>query len=231
MNPYLDATARGYVRQFLGRFFDDTQPRTLVFGINPGRFGSGLTGVTFTDPIALTDSLGIATDLRRRHELSSIFIYKVIDHLGGPAEFYRRFFLSALSPLGFTRRDVNLNYYDVPALARSVTPFIVDSVRRHIGFGGASTHAVILGRGENLAFFERLNREHGFFREITALEHPRWVMQYRRRHLDTYIAKYAEVLGMTDQRRAVSTSTGRSARHTFSATIRSPSTFGCTPSP
>jgi hypothetical protein len=194
MNPYLDTSARGYVRAFLTRFFDDTAPRTLVFGINPGRFGAGLTGVTFTDPIALADACGVPNDIPRRHELSSIFIYKVIDRLGGPAEFYRRFFLTAISPLGFTRDGVNLNYYDVPALARSVTPFIVDSIRRHIALGGATTHAVVLGRGENLKFIERLNHEHAFFREITALEHPRWVMQYRRRQLDTYLAKYAGVL-------------------------------------
>jgi hypothetical protein len=41
MNPYRDARVRGYVRAFLRAYFDDHRARTLVFGINPGRFGDG----------------------------------------------------------------------------------------------------------------------------------------------------------------------------------------------
>lgn len=83
--------------------------RVPILGINPGRFGSGLTGVTFTDPVALADECGISNHLPRKRELSSIYIYEMIRHMGGPAEFYQQFFLSAVCPLGFTRKGVNLN--------------------------------------------------------------------------------------------------------------------------
>lgn len=187
MNPYVNPVVRRHVRSFLDRFFADNDPRVLVLGINPGRFGAGITGVTFTDPLALADFCGVPNDLPRRRELSSVFIYDVIHALGGPEWFYRRFFLTAVCPLGFTRGGTNLNYYDVPALAKAVRPFIAGSIRAQIAMGGRADHAVVLGRGANAAFLQRLNEEHGFFRELHALDHPRFIMQYRRRRMAEYV--------------------------------------------
>ena len=194
MNPYKDARVRGLVRAFLERYFSDNVERVLVFGINPGRFGAGITGVTFTDPVALAEKCGIENELPRRQELSSIFIYDLIERYGGARDFYRRFFLTAVSPLGFTRNGNNMNYYDDPALARSVTPFIIGAIEQQIALGGRRDRAIVLGLGDNARFVQRLNERHGFFRRIDALEHPRWIMQYRRRHLDTYLAKYEAAL-------------------------------------
>jgi hypothetical protein len=191
---------RGYVRAFLDAYFADNRPRVLVFGINPGRFGAGITGVTFTDPVALADTCGVANALPRRRELSSIFIYAFIARWGGVRPFYRRFFLTAVSPLGFTRQNTNLNYYDMPALARRVMPFIASTMARQIALGGRADHAIVLGRGANLRFVEALNERHGFFRVIHALEHPRWIMQYRRRHLARYLAKYDAVFARAEGR-------------------------------
>lgn len=193
MNPYKNRRVIGYVRSFLDDYFADHEPRTLVFGINPGRFGAGITGITFTDPVALADFCGIANDLPRKRELSSIFIYDFIHRYGGVREFYRRFFLTAICPLGFTRGGLNLNYYDVPALARAVEPFIVASVRRHIAIGGRTDRAIVIGKHKNLQFVERLNARHQFFQSIDSVEHPRSIMQYRRRHLERYLAEYETV--------------------------------------
>jgi hypothetical protein len=200
MNPYTDARIRRYVREFLRRYFDDNEPRVLAFGINPGRFGAGITGITFTDPVALADLCGITNDLPRRRELSSIFIYEFIERLGGVRRFYSRFFLTAASPLGFTRDGRNLNYYDDPRLARTVTPFIRHSIERQIALGGRRDHAIVLGRGANMNFMSRLNDEHGFFHEIQALEHPRPIMQYRRKHVDQYLSRYVDVFRETQGR-------------------------------
>lgn len=193
MNPYADARARSYVRAFLDTYFDDTRDRTLVFGINPGRFGAGITGVTFTDPIALADECGIPNDLPRRPELSSVFIYKLIHRLGGARHFHARYFLTAVCPLGFTRDGKNLNYYDQPGLARAVTPFIIRAIEQQIAIGGRRDHAIVLGAGENHGFLRELNEKHGFFERIHSLEHPRFIMQYRRKSLETYLAKYEGV--------------------------------------
>lgn len=193
MNPYGDERTRRHVGAFLRRYFDDDQPRTLVLGINPGRFGAGITGVTFTDAVALSDLCGIANHLPRRRELSSIFVYDFIERFGGVRDFYRSFFLTAVSPLGFTRGGRNLNYYDDRELARAVTPFIVRSIERQLALGGRRDRAIVLGTGENMRFVTRLNAEHGFFRELHALEHPRPIMQYRRRALERYLTSYVEL--------------------------------------
>jgi hypothetical protein len=193
MNPYKSRRVMGYVGEFLGRYFADNAPRVLVFGINPGRFGAGITGITFTDPVALADFCGVANDLQRKRELSSIFIYDFIQRYGGVRDFYRRFFLTAICPLGFTRDGLNLNYYDVPALARAVEPFIVKSIRAQIALGGRTDHAIVIGKHKNLQFFERLNERHRFFGRIDAVEHPRSIMQYRRRQLERYLGEYETV--------------------------------------
>jgi hypothetical protein len=100
MNPYASPRTRKYARAFLSKYFDDDRARTLILGINPGRFGAGITGVTFVDPIGLARDHGIRHDLAEHPELSATFIALVVELLGGPKEFYRRFFLSAVSPLG-----------------------------------------------------------------------------------------------------------------------------------
>ena len=193
MNPYAGAEVQRYLRMFLDTYFGDNDSRVLVLGINPGRFGAGITGITFTDPVVLEDACGIDNHFPRRRELSSIFFYDFIDRMGGPAAFYRRFFLSAVSPLGFLRGGTNLNYYDEAPLARAVTPFIATSIQRQIALGGRRDRAIVLGMGQNQRFLQDLNREHGFFREIHALEHPRWIMQYRRKRVGEYLEKYERV--------------------------------------
>jgi hypothetical protein len=193
MNPYSDAHARRYVRAFLDRYFGDNHSRVLVFGINPGRFGAGVTGVTFTDPVALADECGIANALPRKRELSSIFVYDFIRRFGGPGAFYRHFFLTAASPLGFTRLGLNYNYYDDPALAKSVTPFITSSMRRQIALGARTHQAIVFGAGANHRYLQRLNEEHRLFDTLVPLDHPRFIMQYRRKKLDEYLDRYAEV--------------------------------------
>ena len=195
MNPYVEPDVRRSVRAFLDKFFADNRERTLILGINPGRFGAGITGVTFTDPVALADFCGIPNHLPRRRELSSVFIYDMIARYGGPEAFYSKFFLTAISPLGYTRGGLNLNYYDEPALAKATTPFIVESLWQQIALGCRRDVAFVLGFGANRKFIEKLNAEHGFFERIVALEHPRWILQYRRKKVELYLDKYVDALG------------------------------------
>lgn len=194
MNPYENAATLKYVRAFLDKYFSDNRERTLILGINPGRFGAGLTGVTFADPVALADDCGIPNEFPRKRELSSIFIFSVINHLGGPKEFFSKFFLSAICPLGFTRRGINLNYYDDSKLERAVTPFIVQSIESQMQFGCRRDRVIVLGRGSNAEFLRSLNEKHEWFDCVFALDHPRPIMQYNRKRVDAYIRNYEAVL-------------------------------------
>jgi hypothetical protein len=90
-----------------------------------------------------------------------------------------------------------MNYYDDRTLEKAVTPFIARTVEQQIGFGGRRDRAIVLGAGENLRFMRTLNDKHRFFGEIIGLEHPRFIMQYRRKKLREYISKYVDALGLS----------------------------------
>ncbi len=193
MNPYGDARVRRYAEDFFKRFYPDDDPRTFVFGVNPGRFGAGLTGIAFTDPVALESLCGIGNDLEKRRELSSVFVYDFIQRWGGPKKFYADFYLTAVSPIGFLRDGVNCNYYEDPRLLATVRPFVVRCVNAQLSMGARREAAIVLGSGRNRDFFDDLNGAHGFFRSLHVLEHPRFIMQYRRRRLTDYFRRYCEV--------------------------------------
>ena len=83
-NPYESKEVKRVVKKFFIKYFNDNNKRIFIFGINPGRFGGGLTGISFTDPVALKDECGIENNLGKHKELSSRFIYKFINEFGGP---------------------------------------------------------------------------------------------------------------------------------------------------
>jgi hypothetical protein len=194
MNPYQDSTAYDLSEQFYRRFYSDDKPRRIIMGINPGRFGGGLTGVPFTDPLKLEQRFGIKNDLKKKVELSADFIYTMIDAYGGPKKFYSRYYINSVCPLGFVRDGKNLNYYDIRELQEAIEPFVVDSIQRQLDFGIDRKVAYCLGEGKNFAYLEKLNRAHGFFKEVVPLSHPRFIMQYKRKHIPAYVADYLKKL-------------------------------------
>ncbi len=189
---------------FYRKFYSDDYPRTLILGINPGRLGAGATGIPFTDTKRLAEPCGIALDDFQTHEPSSVFIYKMIEAYGGPEAFYRKYFINSVCPLGFVRENtkgnwVNCNYYDLPELFESVRPFMVSSLRKFLEMGCASDRCFVLGK-KNAAFLEILNREEGFFEELIALDHPRYIVQYRSRFMDDYVSRYLQAFSRQDLR-------------------------------
>ena len=194
LNPYENPVVKDVVTSFFTRFYDDRQDRVILLGINPGRFGAGITGITFTDPIRLEEDCQIPNGFEKRAELSSRFIYEVISSYGGCQAFYQRFFLSAVSPLGFVRNGRNLNYYDDRELEAALGKFIESSLRDQIDLGIRKDKAICLGEGKNMKYLAKLNEKLDLFGEIISLPHPRWVMQYRFKRKEEFIEKYLEVL-------------------------------------
>jgi Domain of unknown function (DUF4918) len=194
MNPYKVAATWEVAAEFYRKFYGDSQPRVFIFGINPGRFGGGVTGVPFTDPIRLADKCGIPNHLRRLPELSSEFIYSMIEAYGGVKDFYGKYFFSQMSPLGFLRDGKNLNYYDDEQLLKDCEPFMLSGIRRQMEAMPTFELCFCMGEGENYKYFSRLNQKHEFFKEIVPLPHPRWVMQYRRRRVGEYVGLYLDKL-------------------------------------
>jgi len=249
MNPFREQEGVMDISSaFYRKYYDDNTPRHLILGINPGRFGAGLTGIPFTDPGHLMEQCGIPYSGPRTHEPSSVFVYDMIQAFGGVEAFYSRFYISAVCPLGFTKRsttlspplsselpptlsisegpervalsnqiqtlkgtsyslrvgaeveakveqktrEVNYNYYDSRELTQAVYDFMVTSLHTQLTFGLERDICFCLGTGKNEKFLHTLNDRYGFFRRIVALEHPRYIMQYKAKTKQAYIDKYIQ---------------------------------------
>lgn len=194
MNPYANAVAFELASRFYQKYYHDENQRHILFGINPGRFGAGITGVPFTDPIRLVDVCNIENELEKRSELSSRFMYDMMEAFGGVEAFYDRFYISAVSPLGYTRSGVNLNYYDIRHFKSLFEVYAVREIEKQLAFNISRKTAFSIGKGKNIEFLLWINKKYQFFEEIIPLPHPRWVMQYRLKTKEDYIAEYLEAL-------------------------------------
>jgi hypothetical protein len=192
MNPYLEPATWELTSAFYKKFYADAHPRIFIFGINPGRLGGGVTGIPFTDPLRLQEKCGIRNELKKLPELSSQFIYEMIDAYGGVKEFYQDVYMTALSPLGYTKDGRNLNYYDDKELLKTCEPFMAACIRRQLATIPALSSCFCLGEGENYKQFNRINGVYHFFEDIVTLPHPRWIMQYRRKRMKEYVGLYVD---------------------------------------
>ena len=200
MNPFRnDPDVMNTASHFYKKYYNDNRERHIILGINPGRFGAGVTGIPFTDTIRLEKKCGLSLPGVESHETSSVFIYDMIDQYGGPQEFYGDHYISAVSPLGFTStnpggKEVNYNYYDSRELADTLTGFILESLKIQLEFGIFRDTCFCLGSGKNYKFVSELNEKYNFFDKIVPLEHPRYIMQYRLKKKQFYIDTYIEKL-------------------------------------
>src|SRR3569833_1505993 len=204
MNPFKESPqAVRITEQFYNKYYSDDNKRYLILGINPGRFGGGVTGVPFTDSKRLKSACGIDYIGKETHEPSSVFIYEMIDAFGGPAEFYSHIYINSMFPLGFTAtnaagKEVNYNYYDSKELIATVYDAIIENIQKLIDIGCYTDSCFCFGTGTNEKFLKKINHEQGFFKNIVALEHPRFIMQYKaktkQQYIDKYIAAFRSVI-------------------------------------
>lgn len=180
---------------FYEKYYSDNNPRRLILGINPGRFGAGATGVPFTDPKRLIEKLEIEYHGKLLHEPSSVFVYEMIDAFGGAEAFYANFYINSVCPLGFTiidknGKEKNYNYYDSKELLTAVREFAVWNIQKQIAISGTGDICYCMGTGTNLKILQKINQEHRFFNTIISLEHPRFIVQYKQKQKEHYIRQY-----------------------------------------
>tara|TARA_Y100001978_G_scaffold198431_1_gene210874 strand:+ start:686 stop:1372 length:687 start_codon:yes stop_codon:yes gene_type:complete len=200
MNPYQEENpeVERLLQEYYSKFYSDHNPRGLILGINPGRLGAGQTGIPFTDTPALREHCQIETEIETR-ETSSEFVYKVVESYGGAQAFFGDWFIGAACPLGFLHFNekgnwINWNYYDQEELYQAVKGYMIEQLRIQAELCGSPTKAVIWGTGKNYKYLKALNKEAQIFEELIPLEHPRYVMQYKRKQLDEYLSKFLRVL-------------------------------------
>ena len=105
-------------------------------------------------PKKLAERCDIPNPFSKKVELSSDFIYEVIDAFGGPAQFFNKFFFTSVSPLGFLKNNKNYNYYDDKELFSKTESFIVSSIKSQLAFGSLSKEVICLGKGQNYKFLK-----------------------------------------------------------------------------
>ena len=194
LHPQPDSQVMDIVKHFFEKYYNDNCQRKLMLGINPGRFGAGITGVNFTAPRQLKENCGIDHPWGNTTELSAEFIYEMITQYGGPEKFYSNYFIGAVSPLGFIKDGKNINYYDDKKLQMTVTPFIIETIQQQIQMGFATDTCICIGGEKNYKFLVSINEQQGFFKKIIPLPHPRFIMQYRRKRKQEYVNEWLDAL-------------------------------------
>lgn len=195
LNPYMDnPETLKVMKQFYHKYYNDSNPRKFILGINPSRHGAGVTGVPFTDTKRLESICGIKMESAHTHEISSVFMYDMITEFGGANEFYNQFYINSPFPLAIIRKTkegnwVNANYYDDKNLFEMVKEFMIDSLKKHISLGLDTSKVFILGK-KNADFIQKINKETKLFEQIKVLEHPRYIQQYKSKEKQLFIDKY-----------------------------------------
>ena len=179
---------------FLHKYYDDDRPRRIFLGINPGRFGAGVTGVNFTAPRQLKEYCGIHHEFKNQSELSAEFIYDMITAYGGVEKFYSDFFIGSVCPLGFIKHGKNINYYDDKELLKTVEPFIIRSLKQLLDFNVDRKVCYAIGGEKNFKYLVSLNERFKWFEKIIPLAHPRFIMQYRRKQKQQFIQQYLQFI-------------------------------------
>lgn len=199
LNPFVDNPETMQVMQkFYHKFYNDNKQRKFIIGINPSRHGAGITGVPFTDTKRLELVCGIPMRSAYSHEVSSVFIYEMIEAFGGVKNFYKNFYINSPFPLAIVRKTkegkwLNVNYYDDKNLFESVKDFMIISLKKHISLGLDTSEVFILGK-KNADFIQIINKEQKLFEKLVVLEHPRFIQQYKSKEKQLYIDKYISAL-------------------------------------
>ena len=192
--PYDNSETRDVMQRYFQKYYDDTNPRTYLIGINPGRLGSGVTGIGFTDAYHLEEYCDIPNSFDKKAELSASFMFEVMEAYGGVEAFTKAFFFTTVMPLGLLKNGKNYNYYDDKETLENLEPFITETLLKQMLFPQAKPRIICIGQDKNLKYLQAFNQKHNCFESIDVVPHPRWVMQYRRKQMQKYIDVYLDAL-------------------------------------
>ena len=118
LNEFLSNWAS--ITKFNNDFYGEKLPKTVLCGINPGKNGAGKTGLPFLDFTSLSKLMNNVN--RQDTERSAQFFYDIVQELGAK-DFYKTFYVTNISWIGYIKGNKNLNYYDLPL---TVKKFVYD---------------------------------------------------------------------------------------------------------
>lgn len=135
-----------------------------------------------------------------KSELSSQFFYDHLFQHYPMEDFYRKYFIGAVCPLGLEKNGRNMNYYDDKSLLNNLLQhYIPDNLDKQIEIGCSKKVAICLGEGTNYSILNRLNQQNQLFDKIIKVSHPRYIMQYKRQAINTYIEQYLNACQLAER--------------------------------
>ncbi len=103
------------ISKFNNNYYGNNLPKIVLCGINPGKNGAGKTGLPFLDFTSLSKMVrGID---RQDTERSAQFFFDIVQELGAK-DFYKSFYVTNISWVGYLKDHKNINYYDLPLAAK-----------------------------------------------------------------------------------------------------------------
>lgn len=199
INPFIAfPPALHSMEKFYTKYYSDHFSRKFIIGINPGRLGAAITGIPFTDTKRLEEHCNIFMEEVSSHEVSSVFVYDMIQAWGGVASFYQNYYINSPLPFALVKKTKNgkwrnANYYDSSILFEALKNVMISSLELQLSWNLNKESVIILGK-KNADFIKRLFKEMQFYPKITVLEHPRYIQQYKFKERDFYIEKYLQNL-------------------------------------
>lgn len=183
---------------FWNKFYGPHVPKVVICGINPGRFGAGLTGIPFLDYRSLSE-IGFNMD-KKDSEQSSEFFFEVFKKIG-TERFFKSFYVTNFSSVGYSKNGRNINYYDLPDKAKKTVYANFSTEMKSVN----PTHIISLGVSVQYSVRELVKSE-AIAKDVDhslRLAHPSWVMTYRRKNKDMWVDKYVNelerILGLAGQ--------------------------------
>jgi hypothetical protein len=175
--------------EFHKKYIEPNSPKIVICGINPGRNGAGLTGIPFIDFESLSNMLpGIKEN---DWEQSAKFFFSVVQGFGIEI-FYKNFHVTNISWFGFSRIDKskNVNYFEKD-ISTEIAIYLIDKFVEEMDLINPDyiipLSKTVLYELENLKKQKKIRAEIG-----TCLNHPSWVVAYRRKDLSTWRQKYID---------------------------------------
>lgn len=173
------------IQKFYDKYYSKKIPKTVICGINPGRFGAGKTGIPFID----FKSLSKLIDCKESEysENSAGFIFDVIELYGREA-FFDNFYLTNFCSIGFIKDSKNFNYYyGLPEMAsKTIEKNFIEEMRIVAPSAIISLSVDVQDSVSKLSDFSTLKKDR--------LPHPSWVTTYRSNDICYWRDKYLGTL-------------------------------------
>lgn len=172
------------INAFWEKYYRNAVPRIMICGINPGRYGAGKTGIPFLDFMSLFRLIpGIE---RRDSEKSAGFFFEVVSDFGAES-FFKTFYVTNFSSVGYLRNGKNFNYHDLPQAALEI---VENNFLKEIDVV-APTHVVSLGEAVHNSVRKLLPASIDC---SLRLPHPSWIATYRANDMNRWVLEYRDAL-------------------------------------